>query len=108
VTAKQHYLDDDEVEDTAMMVSTEPNLHSPLLGCYKIAPHFGSVEIQYPMYAIDRSSRGTDLLHTNEDELATLVAHFLFGPENGGGQKYCKYSYVLNYGLAVTVSSKEW
>jgi hypothetical protein len=38
-------------------------------------------------------------LHINEDELAKLVTHFLFGPENCGGQKYCKYSYV---------SSKEW
>ena len=108
MTAKRHYLDHDGVEDTATMVSTEPNLHSSLLGCYKIAPHFGSVEIQYPMYAIDRLSRGTDLLHTNEDELAKLVTHFLFGPENGGGRKYCKYPYVLNYVLAVTVSSKEW
>jgi hypothetical protein len=25
-----------------MLVSAEPNLHSPLLGCYKIPLHFGS------------------------------------------------------------------
>jgi hypothetical protein len=61
------------------------------------------------MYAIDQSIGGYRLIAQREDELATLVAHFfLFGPENGGGQKYCKYSYVLNYGLAVTVLSKEW
>ncbi len=32
VTAKQHDLDRDVVEETAMMVSAEANLHSPLLG----------------------------------------------------------------------------
>ncbi len=59
------------------------------------------------MYAIDRLSRGIDLLHkVNMNWLAYPT--FLFVPENSGGRKYCKYSYVGNYGLAVTVSSKEW
>jgi hypothetical protein len=47
-----------------MLVSAEPNLHSPLSGCYKIALHFGSAETQYPMRRIDRSRGGIDLLRS--------------------------------------------
>jgi hypothetical protein len=68
-----------------MLVSAEPNLHSPLLGCYKITLHFGSAETQYPMRRIDRSRGGIDLLRSDE-EVCLASKHNPFDAENGGGR----------------------
>jgi hypothetical protein len=90
-----------------MLISAEPNLHSLLLGCYKIPLHFGSADTQYPMRRIDQSRGGIDLLLSNE-EVCLASKHNPFDAENGGGRYYCKYSLFTMYGLAVTMSSKEW
>jgi hypothetical protein len=90
-----------------MLVSAEPNLHSPLLGCYKIALHFDLAETQYPMRRIDQSRGDKDILCSDE-EVCLASKHNPFDAENGGGRLYCKYSLFTIYGLAVTVSSKEW
>jgi hypothetical protein len=93
------------VEATAMLVSAEPNLHSPFLGCYKIPLHFGLAETQYPMRRIDRSRGGVDLLLSGADveEVCLASNHNPFDAENGGGRYYCKYSLFTMYGQAVTV-----
>jgi hypothetical protein len=68
-----------------MLFSAEPNLHSPLLGRYKIPLHFGSAETQYPMRCIDQSRGGIDLLCSDE-EVCLAFKHNPFDAENGGGQ----------------------
>jgi hypothetical protein len=73
-----------------MLVSADPNLHSALLGCYKIALCFGSAETQYPMRRIDRWRGGIDLLRSDE-EVCLASKHNPFDAENGGGRLYCKY-----------------
>jgi hypothetical protein len=41
------------VEDTAMMVITEPNFTRPLFRCNEGAVQFGSVTTKYPIYDND-------------------------------------------------------
>ena len=89
------------------MVSTEPNLHSPLLGCYKIALRFGSAETQYPMRRIDRSGGGIDLL-CSEEEVCVASKHIFLTRKIGGDDTTVSTPLFTIYGLAVTVSSKEW
>ncbi len=90
-----------------MLVSAEPNLHSPLSGCYKVPLHFGSAETQYPMRCIDQLRGGIDLLCSDE-EVCLALGIALLTKKMAGGQKYCKYSLFTIYGLAVTMTSKEW
>jgi hypothetical protein len=60
------------------------------------------------MHPINRSRGGIDLLLSDE-EVSLASKHNPFDAENGGGRKYCsKYSLFTIYGLAVTVTSKEW
>jgi hypothetical protein len=84
--AKRHDLDQDGCRgDRPMLVSAEPNLHSLLSGCYKIALHFGSAETQYLMRCNDRSRGGIDLLRSDE-EVCLASKHNPFDAENGGGR----------------------
>ena len=90
-----------------MLVSAEPNLHNALLGCYKIALHFGSAETQYPMHRIDQSRGGIDLLRSDE-EVYLASKHILLTRKIGGDDNTVSTPLFTIYGLAVTVSSKEW
>jgi hypothetical protein len=89
------------------MVSAEPNLHSALLGCYKIALRFGSAETQYPMRRINRSRGGIDLL-CSEEEVCVASKHILLTRKIGGDNNTVSTPLFTIYGLAVTVTPKEW
>jgi hypothetical protein len=86
-----------------MLVSKEPNLHSPLVGCYKIALHFGSAETQYPMRRILIDRGGVSIYCAAMKRFALLLSTTLLTQKMAGGRKYCKYSSFTIYGLAVTV-----
>ena len=88
-----------------MLVSAEPNLHNALLGCYKIALHFGSAETQYPMHRIDQSRGGIDLLRSDE-EVYLASKHILLTRKIGGDDNTVSTPLFTIYGLAVTVSSR--
>ena len=83
-----------------MLVSAEPNLHSPLSGCYKIALHFGSAETQYPMRRIDRSRGGIDLLRSDEEVcLASkhnLLTQKMAGDDNTVSTPYLRFTVWLS------------
>ena len=101
--AKWHYLDQD-IEESAMMVSTEPNLHRPLR-CNTDAPHFGSVQTQYPMHAIDRSW-GVSIYCTAMKRINLASSTNLVDAEIMAGMKILQVLLFTIYGLAVTVWSK--
>jgi hypothetical protein len=97
------------VEATAMLVSAEPNLHSPLLGCCKVPLHFGSAETQYPMRRIDRLRGGIDIdLLRSDEEVCLLLGTTLLTQKMAGDENTVSTPYLRIYGLAVTVTSKEW
>ena len=83
-----------------MLVSAEPNLHSPLLGCYKVPLHFGSAETQYPMCRIDRLRGDIDLLRSNEEVClalgTTLLTQKMAGDENTVSTPYLRFTVWLS------------
>ena len=90
-----------------MLVSAEANLHSPLLGCYEIALRFASAETQYRMRRIDQSRGGIDLL-CREEEVCVAPKHILLTRKIGGDNNTVSTKLFTIYGLAVTVTPKEW
>ncbi len=96
------------VEETAMVVSAEPNLCSPLLGCYKKRPPLWLSRDRISDVCYWLIVGGIDFLCSDEEDKSCFYVQPLLTLKMAGSENTVGTPIYKNYSLAVTVSSKGW